>query len=979
MFPDQHVFGKYPVPDRSLAAANGTSMRIYGTQKLSLVIGGRVHEHIFLVSDVDKPLLGWDFLTQHGANISTTQPEICFKCRCPGQNGVALPATRSMPVMKVPTPKSSQYNNNSINRVEARVTRILHEYRDIATEDVSHVLPRHGFEHVIRTTGQPARAKYRRLDPTRLASAKKYFEEMCDKGICRRSTSPWASPLHLVAKPDGTWRPCGDYRTLNARTVKDSYVLPNLHDFTASLAGKKFFSKIDLSKGYWQIPMHPDSIPLTSVITPFGCFEFLRMPFGICNAGCSFQRLMDQILSGLDYIFVYLDDILIFSVSEDEHEGHVRTVLQRLREAGLVFNPKKSEFFKNSIEYLGHKIADGGVLPLRKNVTKIQDFPVPSDRQSLLRFVGLCNFYRPFTKDLATILAPLTALASPKVKFSWSQECDQAFTKAKHGVAAALSLSFPVQNAPLRLSTDASDVGVGRVLEQCIEGKWQPVEFFSKKMSPPERKYSVFDRELLASYLSIRHFRHMLTAREFELRVDHKPLVAACFRQGEPWNARQARHLAYVVEFTNNITYIPGKENVVADYLSRSINTIAPALPDGSPPLQEFADKQKVCKEVQQLKLSSALEVEEHVLPSGDAVLVDVSAQHPRLLVPASLQQRVLAAVHGLSHPGVRATRRLLTSAFVWSRMNAAVKSFCDNCDACHRAKVDRHLRPPPARIPIPSRRFSVLHIDLIGPLPEVRGRRYILSTMDRHNRWFELTPLEKIDATTVAEAFITSWVQRYGVPASIVCDRGTQFTSALFTNLNQLLGTDLKFTTAYHPECNGLIERFHRALKSSLMARGGMWLEQLPWVALGLRAVPRQDDGISPAEHVFGVPLVLPGTLLDVPEVGAASLTSAFKQLRDGVPVRVLPEAVHQPVPPMLYAYVRVDATKPALFPKYTGPYRVLKQSRNTAVLQIGDREERLNLSRLKPFRGTEPACLPPPPRRGRPRRTPTGGGMSS
>jgi transposase InsO family protein len=326
-----------------------------------------------------------------------------------------------------------------------------------------------------------------------------------------------------------------------------------------------------------------------------------------------------------------------------------------------------------------------------------------------------------------------------------------------------------------------------------------------------------------------------------------------------------------------------------------------------------------------------------------------------------------------VSHPGTRSSCRLLQQSFVWSRMSSDVRDFCRACVDCQRSKVVRHLRPPPATVPIPSRRFSAINIDLVGPLPSTGGEgyRYILSIIDRHSRWFELMPLVSMDTASVCRALISGWVSRYGVPSIIYSDRGSQFISSLWSSLGRLLGFSPSTTTSYNPKCNGLVERLHRSIKASLRARRTVnWVDDLPWVALGLRTAPRDDSGVSAAERVFGLPLVLPGTFLDAPEAEDQTLSSRFQQLLSSVPLTPVKTTNSTTVPPMSWAFLRVDSHKPPLAQLYEGPYRVLRQTRQTAVLQMGERKEKVNIGRLKPYLSTEDPVPAQPRRRGRPRK---------
>jgi Reverse transcriptase (RNA-dependent DNA polymerase) len=253
--------------------------------------------------------------------------------------------------------------------------------------------PKHGVEHKITTAGQPVTAKFRRLYPECLAAARAEFDAMLAAGIVRRSNSGWSSPLHMVRKKDGGWRPCGDFRRLNLITEPDRYPLPNMGDLSARLEGCKYFSKIDLRKGYLQVPVAAEDIPKTAVITPFGLFEFCRMPFGLRNTGMTFQRLMDSILNGLPHVFVYLDDILIASPTLEAHRRDVAAVLRIMQANGLVINAAKCIFRATEVEFLGHHVLASGISPLADRVAAIRRFPQLVTIRDLQAFLGLVNFY----------------------------------------------------------------------------------------------------------------------------------------------------------------------------------------------------------------------------------------------------------------------------------------------------------------------------------------------------------------------------------------------------------------------------------------------------------------------------------------------------------------------------------------------------------------------------------------------------------
>jgi hypothetical protein len=280
--------------------------------------------------------------------------------------------------------------------------------------------PAHGVEHVIEATGRPVFAHARHPHPARQRIAEAEFREVKKVGIIRRSDSPWASPLHMVPKKDGSWWPCRDYRHLNMQTKPDRYPLPNMQDMSAHLHGCTVFSKIDLVKGYHQVPVSPSDIPKTAINTPFGLFEYLRMPFGLTNAAQTFQHLMDHLFGHLSFVFVFLDNLLVASRSDEEHLDHLRQIFEILASNGLAINIEKCVFAATSLEVLGYSISATGVAPLPFHVTAIRDFPQPGDVKGLQRFLGMCNFYRRFIPGVPSTMAPLTAaLAGNPLKLSW--------------------------------------------------------------------------------------------------------------------------------------------------------------------------------------------------------------------------------------------------------------------------------------------------------------------------------------------------------------------------------------------------------------------------------------------------------------------------------------------------------------------------------------------------------------------------------
>ena len=1044
-----------------LCAANGTKIECYGKIRKTLLIGSRSFEFEFVIANVRQRILGADFLASFYL--------------APNHRDGTLMDLDSLDVLPATFAQNAKTNHVTyVNEVNDPCYKLLDSFPDILTPSFTPKEVKHGVLHHIPTTGRPVQSRARRLDAEKLKVAKAEIDKLVQLGICHRGKSEWSSPLMVARKPClspcsctpttpcGGWRVCGDYRRVNAITTDDKYPVRTLADFNANLHGKKVFSKIDLVKGYHQIPVAPEDVGKTAVITPFGLFIFPRTPFGLKNAGQDFQRLMDSILGDLPYVFVYIDDILVASDNMEEHLEHLKAVFQILSENGMIVNRAKCILGKPSLDFLGYRVESSGIAPLPERVEAIRSTEPPTTIKELQRFNGMINYYRRWIPRAADHMYYLfDSLKGPKGKgkpktLEWTDDLQKSFDAVKEALAQATLLHHPRPGARLAVTTDASNQAIGGVLEQEGPNGWEPLAFYSAKLTEGQQAWVPYDRELLASFKSIRHFRPMIEGRPFTLYSDHQSLTPSIHKKTDPQTLRQQYQLACIAEYTTDVRYIQGKANVVADQLSRPAgsdaqanaisddpphqhpfitamiefgiitpvstiietpleNTVTreetPVTPEATSDLQDvvnsigpmgisledMARDQPLDPDYRQLSSDarSGLNLKKCQLESC-TIIVDVSNGPARPFVPLSWRKRVFEVVHNLGHPGVHRTCQAVAAKFVWPSMKQDVTKWARECLECQRAKVTRNTVQPIGDFAIPAKRFDHWNVDLVS-MPNSNGFSYLFTAVDRFSRWPIAVPLADTTAAAVTDAFAQGIIANYGVPASITTDNGSQFSSAIWTQLMRTWGIKSHFTTAYHPESNGLVERFHRRLKESMIALGSEepneWFWRLPCSLLAIRTTLKPDLGASPADIVYGEGLAVPGTLLSTQPLSEEERAQQHQNFLNNLRLevaRLQPTAtsthrhprIHIPneLQTASHVMVRKGGIQPSFNAPYSGPFRVISRQENSfRIAMPGGRPENVSISRLRPaIMPTDdddleitPSPPPSPPRPGRrPRR---------
>lgn len=843
---------------------------------------------------------------------------------------------------------------NSITTLKSPYQQLLSTYPEI-TQNFSLNTPiKHKIFHKIITTGPPVKTKSRRLNPTQLSFLETHIQELLDAGLIERSSSPWASAIHLVSKPDGTYRMCGDYRALNSITVPDTYPIPFIQDFTNKIYGSTIFTKLDLTKAYFHIPIWPEDIQKTTIVTPIGAYQYKRMNFGLKNATATWSLFIGVVLEGISFVFYYLDDILIFSKDESQHLNHLSIVFNRLRDYGLLLNVDKCVFAVPELDYLGHTVSSQGVRPQRLKVKAIEDFPTPKTQRQLRNFLGLITFYHKFLKNCSLFLAPLHKLvdhgkASDK-PISLNETQLKSFKDAKLALTENTMLVHPIPGAEISIACDSSSHTIAGVLQQLQDGEWFPLAFCSRKLTDAEVKYSTFSRELLAIYFCLHKLRYFIEGRIFYIFTDHKPICSAIKNTSRNHLPRELRHLEYISQFTTDIRFVKGVNNIAPDALSR-IQFITP---------QIVIDYSKIAFGQQddqfwQLKNQDNFNFKHIVGTEGYSIWVDTSTGRNRPYIPVSLRFDIFKQIHNLSHPGVRASRNLIKQRFLWPAMNTDIKQWVKSCASCQCVKISKHTKTPLQPIVEPDSRFEKIHLDLIH-LPLKNGYKFVLTIIDRFSRWPEAIPLQEASSESVITAFINIWIARFGIPKFVTTDNATIFCSATWSRFMFTIGTKHIKTSTYHPISNGIIERFNRTLKQALTSSGiSCWVDCLPWVLLGLRSTIKADLDFSPTEILYGCQLHLPGDFFEdgaLEEALTPSFVTKLKlRLKD---VKYFftkyynsPSFVPEDLNTCTHVYVRDDSHTISVRPAYLGPFKVLSRSdKCMTLLDYGS----VSLDRVKP-----------------------------
>ena len=879
---ENRLIWKEKVPDKPYWSAGSNPIEILGEAQIQVEIGNMKIKESFLVSKnlAQRMIIGGDILRKHKVDIMFSKG--CVKI---GDQEVPMKSNRTRGVEMVDRQvKPSEIVNIDEDNLEPtevrRLKEVLDKYPEVFSKD-NEDIGQSDFIHRIELTDYtPLNSRAYRVPHAQKPMMEEEVIKMLRMGVIQRVNSDWSSPVVLVKKKDDSIRFCTDFRKLNAVTIKDNYPMPFIEEKLESFGGKKYFSSLDMTSGYWQFLVDPSARRLTTFVCHMGAYEYIRMPFGLCNAGATFQRAMEGVLDGLTCASAYIDDVMTASESFEQHLVDLESVFKRLKDAKLKIKPKKCTFGYQETKFLGFIISRDGIKVCPSREACIRNYPTPKTPKNVRQFLGLASYYRKFIKDFATIANPLSLLTHKKAKFVWTESSEKAFRQLIKMLLSPPILVFPNHKLRFRLATDASNCGLGAVLSQISENDdEQVIAYASRTLNAAEKNYSTTEQELLAIIWACEKFRPYLFGVEFDLLTDHKPLTYLSALNLS--SSRLIRWKMRLQEYSFKLIHKPGKEHVNADVLSRMYEDDIVAMIKEEEQIDDdfmirMQDSDEGIRRTISMVKQNGGAINNYQLFNGILFCVkkDVKFYEPqrqyRPVIPRCLIGQIMTLCHDDipgSHLGKNKTWSKVASRYFWEGMKEDVMEWVESCSDCARRKD-----PPPSKATLgsivdPVVPFDKIGIDFLGPLTTTNGgNKYILVVTDYATRWVEAFATSDQKATTVARILIDEIISRHGAPKAILSDQGRQFLSDLVKEVCKYFDIKKMNTTSYHPQCNGLTERFNATMCQMLSmyidTDQENWDIFLPMVLFAYRTSTQKTTRETPFRLMYGRDARLPSDL---------------------------------------------------------------------------------------------------------------------
>lgn len=723
-----------------------------------------------------------------------------------------------------------------------------------------------------------------RLAPVEREKVKEMIDDLLKKNIIRESDSPYASPVLLVKKKDGSDRMCIDFRALNKIIEKERYPLPLIEDQIDKLGTAKYYISIDMKNGFHQIPVAQNSIKYTAFITPDGHYEFLKMPFGICNGPSVFQRAICKAVQHLKFLLVYIDDLLIPFKTEEVGLQYLEQTLQALSSAGFTVNLKKCKFFVKEIEYLGRQISEEGVRPSNNKVSALTNSPIPTTVREVRQFMGLASYFRRFIPEFASRTSAITKLTKNNQKWEWGQEQDEARNYVITHLITKPLLTIFDPNLKTELHTDASSLGYGAILMQKVDGQSKVVAYFSKRTSPAESRYCSYDLETLAIYNALQHFRVYLLGIHFIIVTDCNAIKPTMNKRD--LSPRVARWWTFMQDFQFEIVYKKGKFVGHVDYLSRNPNRLMAIAPlvvniinDENNPPSWLEVAQRNDNETQSL----IHKVQIGEIDSNQYIIINNLLHYKtcpdatsKLYIPRGYRLSLLRLYHDDNcHVGYEKTLNKIRENFWFPSMAAFTKKYITHCLICtsrksHSGPKQGLLHPIQKSIP-----FHTLHLDCTGPFRlSIEGFKYILLIIDGFTKFCILRPLKSLNGQELVFVLREN-LTLFGTPSLVITDRGTNFTSNQVQSLFQEMRVEHHMIATGTPRSNGQVERYVATVTNMLSTTVSdlpEWPNVLWKVQQSLNTTFQKSTGFSPIRLLIGREGNLPSIQAQLADVVDAS-----------------------------------------------------------------------------------------------------------